>query len=106
MAGKRAGSRILAEMHEAAQGLYRVGAIDALTMRELDALCLPPVRSYSAREIRGIRRATKASQAVFAAALNVGTAAVSAWERGTKKPSGPALKLLELVERKGLEALV
>jgi putative transcriptional regulator len=103
MTGKRTGSRILAEMHVAAQGLHLVGAIDVLTMRELDALCLPPVPSYSAAQIRRIRRATKASQGVFAATLNVGPATVAAWEQGTKKPSGPALKLLELVARKGLE---
>lgn len=105
MAGRQAGSRVLVEMHEAAKGLRKVGAIDVLTMRQLDALCLPQVRPYSATEIRRIRRSTRASQAVFAAVLNVGTATVAAWEQGTKAPSGPALKLLELVERKGLAAL-
>jgi len=45
------------------------------------------------------------SQAVFAAVLNVGKATVAAWERGGKEPSGAALKLLDLVERKGLSAL-
>lgn len=105
MAAKRTGSRLLTEMHAAGPGLYKAGAIDALTMRELDALCLPPVPSYSAAQIRRIRRATKASQAAFAAVLNVGAATVAAWEQGTKTPSAPALKLLELVERKGLQAL-
>jgi putative transcriptional regulator len=105
MAAKRSGSRILAEMHAAARGLHKAGVIGALTMRELDALCLPPVPSYSAAQIRRIRRATKASQAAFAAVLNVGAATVAAWEQGTKTPSAPALKLLELVERKGLQAL-
>lgn len=105
MAAKRVGSRLLSEMHAAGRGLYKAGAIDTLTMRELDALCLPPVPSYSAAQIRRIRRATRASQAAFAAVLNVGAATVAAWEQGTKTPSAPALKLLELVERKGLQAL-
>jgi putative transcriptional regulator len=52
-----------------------------------------------------VRTKTKASQAVFAAVLNVGPTTVAAWEQGTKKPSGPAVKLLDLVERKGLGAL-
>jgi putative transcriptional regulator len=30
---------------------------------------------------------------------------VSKWKRGEKKPSGPALKLLSLVERHGLTAV-
>ncbi len=105
MPANRTGSRLLAEMHAAGRGLRKAGALDALTMRELDALCLPPVPSYSAAQIRRIRRATKASQAAFAAVLNVGAATVAAWEQGTRSPSAPALKLLELVERKGLQAL-
>lgn len=98
-------SRILAEVHRAARDLHESGAIDALTMRRFDALCLPPVRRYSAADIRRIRRKENVSQAVFAAVLNVGKATVAAWEQGGKGPSGPALKLLELVERKGLSAL-
>jgi len=104
MATKKA-SRILAEVHEAARDLHEAGAIDALTMRRFDALCLPPVPHYRSADVRRIRAKANVSQAVFAAVLNVGKATVAAWERGGKEPSGPALKLLELVERKGLEAL-
>ena len=99
-------SGILAAVHEAASDLREAGAIDALTMRRFDALCLPPVQAYTAADVQRIRKATNVSQAVFAAVLNVGKATVAAWEQGNKVPSGPALKLLELVERKGLAALV
>jgi putative transcriptional regulator len=105
MATKRKTSRILAEVHEAALDLHDAGAIDALTMRRFDALCLPPVHHYTAADIRRIRKEANVSQAVFAAVLNVGKATVAAWEQGGKQPSGPALKLLYLVERKGLSAL-
>jgi putative transcriptional regulator len=37
-------SRLLSEIHETARGLARAGAIDKQTLRDLDALCLPPVR--------------------------------------------------------------
>jgi len=99
-------SRILAEVHQAARDLHEAGGIDALTMRRFDALCLPPVRRYTPADIRRIRKRANVSQAVFAAVLNVGKATVAAWEQGGKEPSGPALKLLDLVERKGLSALV
>jgi len=79
--------------------------MDALTMRRFDALCLPPVHHYKAADIRRIRKEANVSQAVFATILNVGKATVAAWEQGSKEPSGPALKLLDLVERKGLSAL-
>src|SRR5215218_3294676 len=93
-------SRILSEVHEADKDLHDAGAIDALTMRRFDALCLPPVRHYKPADVRRIRKQANVSQAVFAAILNVGKATVAAWERGGKEPSGPALKLLDLVERK------
>ena len=105
MARKNPVSRILSEVHEAAQDLHDAGAMDTLTMRSFDALCLPPVRKYKAQDVRRIRASTNASQAVFAAVLNVSKGTVAAWEQGDKEPSGPALKLLDLVERRGLEAL-
>ena len=46
------------------------------------------------------------SQAVFAAVLNTSLSTVQKWEVGDKKPSGPSLKLLNLIERKGLEAII
>jgi putative transcriptional regulator len=76
-----------------------------LTMREFDALCLPPCPEFTARDVQQIRADTRASQGVFAAFLNVGKTTVAAWEQGTKKPSGAAAKLLELVRRKGLDVL-
>ena len=101
----RTTSPILAAVHESARDLHNAGAMNALTMRRFDALCLPPVRQYTSDEVQRIRERTNVSQAVFATVLNVGKATVAAWEQGAKSPSGPALKLLDLVERKGLAAL-
>ena len=105
MTTKQKPSRVLAAAHEAARDLHHAGAMDAVTMRRFDALCLPPIRPLKASEIRRIRKEANVSQAVFAAVLNVGKATVAAWEQGGKHPSGAALKLLDLVERKGLSAL-
>ena len=88
-----------------ARGLYDLGAIDAQTMRKFDALQLPPLKSYRPAEIKRLRLAARASQAVFAAHLNTSVSTVQKWEIGEKKPSGPAMKLLNLVERKGLKVL-
>jgi putative transcriptional regulator len=98
-------SKLLKTLHETARDFADVGLIDAQTMREFDALCLPPVRDYTAEEIKALRLRTRASQAVFAAYLNTSPTTVQKWEQGQKHPSGPSLKLLNLVERKGLEAL-
>lgn len=96
---------ILETVHEGAQDLHKAGVMDDVTMREFDALCLPPVKAFSAQQIRRIRVRNKASQAVFAAYLNTSPSTVQKWEQGQKKPNGPSLKLLNLVDQKGLEAL-
>ena len=98
--------KLLKVLHATAQGLHRAGTMDAMTLREFDALCLPPIKEYSAAQIRRLRQRTRASQAVFAACLNTSASTVQKWEQGQKRPNGPSLKLLDLVDRKGLEALL
>lgn len=96
---------ILDMVHEGAKDLQNAGVLDEVTMREFDALCLPPVKKYTAVQIKQIRTRNKASQAVFAAYLNTSPSTVQKWERGAKSPNGPSLKLLNLVDRKGIEVL-
>jgi len=98
-------SKILKAVHDTAKGLHKAGVLDTTTMREFDALCLPPIKSYTPLQIRRLRTKNKASQAVFAAYLNTSASTVQKWEQGQKKPNGPSLKLLNLVDKKGLEAL-
>ncbi len=96
---------ILDVVHESAQDLHDAGVMDEITLKEFDALFLPPVKEYTAVQIKRIRRRTKASQGVFAAYLNTSVSTVQKWERGAKKPNGPSLKLLSLVDQKGLKVL-
>lgn len=96
---------ILETLHKTARGLRNAGVMNARTMREFDVLCLPKVKDYSPAQIKRIRERNKASQAVFAAYLNTSVSTIQKWERGEKKPNGPSLKLLSLVETKGLQAL-
>ena len=98
-------SRILQEVHEAARDLNEIGGMDDVTMREFDAMCLPTVPKYGADDVKRIRAKCRVSQGVFAAYLHVSKSTVAQWEQGGKKPRGASLKLLELVERKGIETL-
>jgi putative transcriptional regulator len=95
-------SRTMASIHETASDLHEIGLLDKQTMREFDEMCLTPVAPLSPDEIKALREREGASQAVFARHLNVTTGLVSQWERGEKRPSGAALKLLSLVARHGL----
>ncbi|MEQ3778325.1 MAG: DNA-binding transcriptional regulator [Alcanivorax sp.] len=96
---------ILDAVHESAKDLHKAGVMKEATLREFDALCLPPVKEYTAVQIRRIRTRNRASQGVFAAYLNTSVSTVQKWEQGQKKPNGPSLKLLNLVAEKGLEVL-
>jgi putative transcriptional regulator len=93
-------------VHETAGDLYSAGFIDKRRMRQYDALCLAPVPSYSSRRIRALRQRYRLSQAVLASVLNTSVSTVRQWEIGEKRPSGPSLKLLDLLDRKGLEVLI
>lgn len=98
-------SKVMASVHETAEGLHTAGLMDKRTLREFDELCLTPVQTLTPEEIRELRLREGASQAVFARYLNVSTGLVSQWERGEKHPQGPSLKLLSLVAQKGLAAV-
>lgn len=97
--------RLLKTLHETAKGLHKIGVLDMQTMHEFDVICLPPIKKYSPTQIKRMRLRNKASQAVFAAYLNTTPSTVQKWEQGQKKPNGPSLKLLNLVDQKGLSIL-
>jgi putative transcriptional regulator len=95
----------MAAIHETMASLHKVGAIDKQTMRRFDNACLTPVLHLSPKQIRALREREQVSQTVFANYLNVTSNLVSKWERGEKRPSGPAFKLLSLVEKRGIRAV-
>ncbi|MDP1946981.1 MAG: DNA-binding transcriptional regulator [Nitrospirota bacterium] len=98
-------SAILDAVHSTAKGLHRAGVMDQVTLREFDRLCLPPIAPLEPAQIKQIREASRVSQAVFAALLNTSLSTVQKWEIGQKRPTGTALKLLHLVQERGLKAV-
>jgi putative transcriptional regulator len=106
MATTKRKSRVLQEVHEMATDLHEIGLIDKRRMREFDALCHLDVEEMPPQRIKSLREKAHVSQAVFAAVLNTSLSTVQKWEIGDKKPSGPSLKLLNLIERRGLEAVL
>ena len=99
-------SAILEAVLETAKGLHAAGVMDQVTLREFDRLCLQPVEPLSPSKIKKIREQSRVSQAVFAALLNTSVSTVQKWENGEKKPSGAALRLLSVIERRGLQVLL
>jgi putative transcriptional regulator len=102
---KKYRSEAMASIHETMESLHDIGAVDKQTMREFDDACLTPVQQLSPEEIRALREREHMSQPVFARYLNVSKNLISDWERGTKKPGGPALRLLTVVKKNGIQAI-
>ena len=99
-------SEALAAVHEAIADLHGIGLVDKTTMRRFDELCLAAVPSYSPDEIRALRERLNISQAVLASVINASANSIQKWEQGAKRPSGTALKLLNLLDRRGLETVM
>jgi putative transcriptional regulator len=74
-------------------------------MREFDQTCLAAPPPMEPKRIKRIREKQKVSQPVFARYLNTSESTVEKWESGAKKPSGMALKLLDIVDKHGLKVL-
>lgn len=98
-------SEIAASVHEMVEGFAAAGVIDKRTMREFDADCLVPAQPLPPEEIKAIREREQVSQPVFARYLNVSKNLVSDWERGVKRPGGPASRLLAIVRKNGLHSI-
>lgn len=99
-------SRILEAVHDTARDLHEHGFIDKRAMNRYDVLCIEPVSAYSPEQIRTLRDRFRISQAVLASVLNISLSTIQKWEIGEKHPGGPSLKLLNILDRKGIEALI
>ncbi|MES3024955.1 MAG: transcriptional regulator [Pseudomonadota bacterium] len=103
-----ANSRVLRELLETAADLSAYGLVSKADMAQMNALCsVPP--EYSPQRVVAIRTGVaRMSQQVFASVLNVSVSTVQKWESPSaeKHPSGAAAKLLQIVETKGIEAVM
>lgn len=99
-------SKIIESLRGDLAALQRAGAVSKVTMREFDALCPPRVRELTASDIRRLREDLNFSQPVFALHLHTSASTIRKWEQGETHPTGPALKLLNVIADKGLQAIL
>jgi len=86
--------------------LEKIGLVNNITMRNIKNLCLSEIPEYTPERIIFIRKKFKLSQAALASIFNINPSTVKKWEQGVKRPAGASRKLLDIMERKGLEALM
>ncbi|ARP92939.1 helix-turn-helix domain-containing protein [Bordetella genomosp. 13] len=103
-------SRLGDELVEMADAQRRLGIMDTvthekITARHLGSTVLPTAEPITAEQVREVREKARLSQAALARYLNMTTGYVSQLERGATQAKGPALALLNVIRRKGIEAL-
>ena len=104
-------SKVTEALLETAEGMHRIGLLDdaayhKITIRHLGDRARPLAQPISPEEIRAIRERANLSQAALASMMNLTVGYVSQIERGVKQPKGPSLALLNILRRKGLEAIL
>ena len=103
--------RLTEALLETAEGMHRIGVLDdamhrKITARHLGKNAPSTTKPISRAEIRTLREQANLSQAALAHYLNPTVGYVSQLERGVKQPKDPALALLNVIRRKGLEAIL
>lgn len=112
MATKKTESSPLTEaLLETAKEMNSIGilgsdAYEKITMRHMEMKNRPEIEPLTAEDIRRIREQSHLSQSVFAKCLNLTVGYISQLERGAKRPTGAALMLLNVINRKGIEAIL
>lgn len=106
----RGKARLRSEIVEITRALHKVGAVsdeelEETRLRMLGRDAFPRLKAFSGSQIAAVRERAGVSQAVMAGYLNVAVSTVSQWERGERRPTSTALKLLHVVKNKGLDAL-
>lgn len=111
MAATKQPSRLTSELLEMADDMHRLGIMDEaahqqITVRQLGRTPLPTAEPITADEIRSVREDAHLSQAALARYLNLTTGYISALERGTKQATGSTLAILNVIRRKGIDAIM
>lgn len=89
-----------------AQSLYTAAIIDKKTLRNIIDEDLPVLHEFTGDEIQQLRNKQNLSQSVFAKYLNVSPAMIRSLEQGKRHAHGAILKLLNILEKHGINGLI
>ncbi len=97
---------IVDNVMKTAKGLKDQGLMDEITMRNIETLCLPELPKFTPKKIKAVRKKYKLSQGAMSRIINVSESTVKQWEQGRKKPQGSSQTILNILDRKGIEAFL
>jgi putative transcriptional regulator len=77
-----------------------------MSIREFNKIKYPAPKRYTSNDVVRIRTKLHVSQSVFAYLLNASESTVKKWEIGVKEPGGANCRLLQILDKRGMEVLV
>ena len=99
-------SNALKIAYETALDMHKAKLITDEELEQYEKDCLMPVvPRFIGQQIKDLRKHLQVSQDTLARALNVSLSSVRQWEQNQKDPSGASCKLLDLINRKGINFL-
>lgn len=93
-------------INDIAEVLHKSEIIDKKTLHDLVDDDYRALNEYTGEEIQQIRKRQKLSQAVFALYLNISPATIKSLEQGRRHAHGAILKLLNIVDNQGINAII
>ncbi|MEM6161367.1 helix-turn-helix domain-containing protein [Erwinia sp. P6884] len=101
----------LLELQQMAQELNELGAMPDETLQRINARVrvrewrerIGEVQVMNGEQIKAMRNRYGMSQSALAYTLSMSVESVSKWERDQIRPSGPALRLLNIIDARGPE---
>ena len=67
---------------------------------------LKPPKSYTAKDIKELRKKLNLSQALFAKLCNINLVTLRRWEQGVSKPFPPVFRLFDICAEQGIKAVL
>lgn len=99
-------SDVLKSLRGDLEALRGEGLVRQVTLREFDERNAGQLEEITGEQIKKLRDDLHISQGVLAKYMNMSAVSIQKWERGESKPTGAALKLLNIINNHGLSVVL
>ena len=99
-------SKVLKSIRGDLEALCDEGLTSQVTLRNFDERNASKYEEITGEQIKKLRGDLHISQGVLAKYMNMSPVSIQKWERGESKPTGAALRLLNIINNHGLTVVL
>lgn len=97
-------SDLLSAAYDTAIGMHKAKIISDEEFADYEKACMVhAVPEFDGAKIKALRQKNGINQKTLALCMNVSVSAVRQWEQNQKRPGNACCKLLDLIERHGID---